>query len=123
MAVEIILDEQTYTLDFNRKQAVETIKKLNSAEDIFTSAKILIGDSFKKNHSDLTEEYIDVLTNQVCEDYPITDRVEEVVDEKTGESTVQVVAKGLFSVLQDIVQGVIPKGFTQNAPKKAFKVL
>ena len=117
MAVEIYLAEKTYVLDYNRKQALQTFNKLDKASDTFEVAEIILGDAFIKNHADLSEIETKKLVDEIFDNYAVGDRVKMVGEE------LKVVEKGLLTVVNEILQGVIPKGFTQNAPKRQFRVI
>ncbi|MEG2116046.1 MAG: hypothetical protein RRZ69_00015 [Clostridia bacterium] len=114
MKLIIEKDGKEYTLEFDRKQAIEVSKNLATLkdEDVFEQAYAMIAYALEKNHSDLTADERQEIAEYVCEEYSLVD----------GEEVDSVVEKGLFSNINEMISEAIPKGFTNKATKKAVVV-
>lgn len=118
MKIKIKFNETDYFLGFTRATAIEMGKHVrktkNNSDGAFDNAEIMIKHSLKAYQPKLTQDESSEIAKFVLENYDLVGKV----NEETGE----VSEKGLISILNDILMGCMPKGFTGQATMK-FEVV
>lgn len=115
MKVSIEYKDNDYIIEFDRKTASEigkAIAALPEDTDEFTKTELMLKYSLKKNHADLPATLTDEIVDFIIENYALIDTVGE-----NGETE-----KGLLTVINEMLEAAIPKGFTKGATLK-FKVV
>lgn len=115
MKVSIEYKNKDYIIEFDRKTASEVgkaIADLPDDADDFTKAEIMLKYSLKKHHASLPAKTTTDIVEFIMNNYVLVDSEDE-----NGETQ-----KGLLTVVNDMLEAAIPKGFTKAATLR-FKVV
>lgn len=123
MYVNIEYENKEYALSYDRMTARALSEALSTLGDVdvYDRATITISYALMQKHPELSEERRKEIAEYVCEKYPVIN----VKDEDEGEQRIEEEVEGdpgLLTLLTEMINDTIPKGFIGKATK-AFKVI
>jgi hypothetical protein len=124
MHVNIEYKNKEYTLGYDRKTARDLSEALSKVGDIdiYERAALTISFALIQKHPELSETRRMEIAEYVCEAYPVINLKEDIEDDDAADEEIAEEEPGLLSLLTEMINDTIPKGFIGRATK-TFKVI